>query len=240
MLEFIKLNNICVNFSNRSVLSNISLSLIPNRILTLIGPNGAGKSTLVRIILGLIKPDSGTIIRLDNLSIGYVPQKLYFNTLLPITVERFMKLSKSKKNSIIKILKMLKRVKAKDLRYRQLQTLSGGEMQRVLLAKALLNRPNLLVLDEPTQGVDVMGQFALYELINQIRYELKCSIVIVSHDLNFVMAKTDYVICLNNHICCSGTPETVCKNLEFISIFGIKHIKEFAIYHHHHNHIHHF
>lgn len=237
MLEFIKLNNICVNFSNRSVLSNISLSLTSNRILTLIGPNGAGKSTLVRIILGLIKPDSGTIFRSDDLSIGYVPQKLYFNTLLPITVERFMELSKPKKN---KISIMLKRVKARSLKYRQLQTLSGGEMQRVLLAKALLNCPNLLVLDEPTQGVDVMGQIVLYELINQIRHELKCSIVIVSHDLNFVMAKTDHVICLNNHICCSGTPESVCKNLEFISIFGVQHIKELAFYHHHHNHIHHF
>ncbi|QCI22180.1 zinc ABC transporter ATP-binding protein ZnuC [Buchnera aphidicola] len=239
MLEFIKLNNICVNFSNRVVLSNISLSLIPNRILTLIGPNGAGKSTLVRIILGLIKPNSGTIIRSNNLSMGYVPQKLHFNTFLPITVEGFMKLSTSK-NSTIKISKMLKRVKAKSLKSRQLQTLSGGEMQRVLLAKALLNTPDLLVLDEPTQGVDIMGQFALYELINQIRYQLKCSIVIVSHDLNFVMAKTDDVICLNNHICCSGTPEAVCKNLEFISIFGVNHIKDFAVYHHDHNHIHHF
>ncbi|WAI18525.1 MAG: zinc ABC transporter ATP-binding protein ZnuC [Buchnera aphidicola (Acyrthosiphon caraganae)] len=238
MFEFIKLKNVYVNLSNRSILTNISLSLIPNRVLTLIGPNGAGKSTLVRIILGLIKPDSGTIMRSYNLSIGYVPQKLNLNTLLPLTVERFMKLSQKTNN--IKISDILKRVKAESLKSCQLQQLSGGEMQRVLLAKALLKSPNLLVLDEPTQGVDVMGQLDLYSLINEIRNELKCSILMVSHDLNFVMAKTDDVICLNNHICCSGTPETVCNNLEFISIFGFKRVQELAVYHHDHNHTHNF
>jgi zinc transport system ATP-binding protein len=238
MLKFIELKNVYVNLSNRSILSNISLSLIPNRILTLIGPNGAGKSTLVRIILGLIKPNSGTIVRSCKLSIGYVPQKLSLNTLLPITVERFIKLSKKTDN--MQILKILKRVKAESLKDCQLQKLSGGEMQRILLARALLHNPNLLVLDEPTQGVDIMGQLALYELINQIRDELKCSVLMVSHDLNFVMAKTDDVICLNNHICCSGTPETVYNNAEFISIFGFQRVQEMSIYYHHHNHIHDF
>jgi zinc transport system ATP-binding protein len=236
MIELIKLKNIFVDFDNRSILSNISFSLISDRILTLIGPNGAGKSTLVRIILRLIKPTSGTIDYSSNLSIGYVPQKLYFNTLLPITVERFMKLSL--KIDTKKIFNILQRVKADHLRYLQLKHLSGGEMQRVLLAKALLKSPNLLVLDEPTQGVDITGQLDLYKIINQIQSELNCAILIVSHDLNFVMANTNYVICLNNHICCSGTPETVSKNLEFISIFGSKNIKDFAIYYHNHNHIH--
>lgn len=238
MLEFIKLQKIYVNFSNRSILSDISLSLIPDRILTLIGPNGAGKSTLVRVILGLIKPSSGKVLRLKNLSIGYVPQKLYINTLLPITVERFMKLSIKKNKK--KILEMLKRVKAESLIFFQLNKLSGGEMQRVLLARALLNNPDLLVLDEPTQGIDVIGQLNFYELINEIRCELKCSILMVSHDLNFVMAKTDDVICLNNHICCSGSPEIVCNNSEFISIFGSKYIQKLAVYQHDHNHIHNF
>ncbi|QCI23035.1 zinc ABC transporter ATP-binding protein ZnuC [Buchnera aphidicola] len=238
MLELVRLNNVCLNLSNRSILTNISLSLIPNRVLTLIGPNGAGKSTLVRIILGLIKPSSGSIIRSHNLSIGYVPQKLNLNTLLPITVERFMQLSQRRNNR--KILEILKRVNAESLKTYQLQKLSGGEMQRILLAKALLKNPNLLVLDEPIQGVDIMGQLALYKLINEIRYKLKCSILMVSHDLDFVMAKTDDVICLNNHICCSGTPETVCNNLEFISIFGFKRVQELAIYHHDHNHVHNF
>ncbi|AAM67862.1 zinc ABC transporter ATP-binding protein ZnuC [Buchnera aphidicola] len=236
MLELITLKNIHVSFSGRSILSNISFSLLSNRIITLIGPNGAGKSTLIRVILGLIQPNLGNIIRSPKISVGYVPQKLYFNNLLPITVEKFMKLSKRKKN--INILKILKRVKAQSLQYSRLQNLSGGEMQRILLARALLNNPNLLVLDEPTQGVDVMGQLDLYELINQIRSEMQCSILIVSHDLNFVMAKTNYVICLNKHICCSGTPQTVFKNLEFISIFGLKHIRELAIYQHNHDHVH--
>lgn len=239
MLEYVKLKNIYVNFSRRSILSNISFSLMPDKILTLIGPNGAGKSTLVRVILGLIKPDSGQIIYSSNLTIGYVPQKLSFNTLLPMTVKRFMQLSE-KENNNNKILDILKRLKVSSLQYCQLKNLSGGEIQRVLLAKAVLKNPSLLILDEPTQGVDVMGQIVLYELINQIRNQLKCAVLIVSHDLNFVMAKTNNVLCLNNHICCSGTPETILKNLEFISIFGLKRAQELAVYHHHHNHIHDF
>ncbi|QIQ41342.1 MAG: zinc ABC transporter ATP-binding protein ZnuC [Buchnera aphidicola (Aphis urticata)] len=236
MLGFIVLKNIYVNFSDRPILHNISLSLNANRIITLIGPNGAGKSTLIRVILGLIKPNSGTVLRSPYISIGYVPQKLYLNNLLPITVERFMKLSCRKKT--INILKILKRVKAESLRHLSLQTLSSGEMQRVLLARALLNNPNLLVLDEPIQGVDVMGQLDLYNLIHSIRDEFNCTILIVSHDLNFVMARTDHVICLNKHICCFGSPQTVFKNLEFISIFGLERIQEIAIYHHNHDHIH--
>ncbi|QFQ32491.1 zinc ABC transporter ATP-binding protein ZnuC [Buchnera aphidicola (Aphis fabae)] len=236
MSEFVVLKNISVNLSDRSILHDISLSLKANRIITLIGPNGAGKSTLIRVILGLIKPTSGIVFRSSNISIGYVPQKLYLNNLLPITVERFMQLSRHKKTT--NILKILKRVKAESFRYLSLKKLSGGEMQRVLLARALLNNPNLLVLDEPVQGVDVMGQLDLYNLIHCIRDELNCTILMVSHDLNFVMARTDHVICLNKHICCSGSPKTVFKNLEFISIFGLDRIQEIAIYHHRHDHIH--
>lgn len=236
MLKFVILKNIFVRFSNCYVLSNISFSLISNRIVTLIGPNGAGKSTLIRVILGLIKPDLGSVIRKPNILIGYVPQKIYLNHLLPITVERFMQLSKIKKD--VNILKVLKRVNAESLRYLPLQKLSGGEIQRVLLAKALLNNPQLLILDEPLQGVDIMGQLDLYKLINKIRSEIQCSVFIVSHDLNFVMAKTDYVICLNKHICCSGAPKKVFKSSEFISIFGLERIKKLAIYQHNHDHVH--
>lgn len=236
MLDFLVLKNVSVNFSNRPILSKISLSLVPNRIFTLIGPNGAGKSTLIRVMLGLIRPDYGHVYRSSNISIGYVPQKLNLNNLLPITVERFMKLSKMKNNA--NVLNILKWVKAESLQYLKLQKLSSGEMQRVLLARALLKKPNLLVLDEPVQGVDIMGQLDLYKLINKIRYKIKCAILIVSHDLNFVMAQTDYVICLNKHICCSGTPKSVIKNSEFITMFGLKRIKEFAIYQHDHDHIH--
>lgn len=236
MSELIILKNIYVNFSDRSILHDISLSLNANRIITLIGPNGAGKSTLIRVILGLIQPTSGKVLRSSHISIGYVPQKLSLNKLLPITVERFMQLSRYRKTT--NILKILKRVKAESFRYFSLKKLSGGEMQRVLLARALLNNPDLLVLDEPVQGVDVMGQLDLYNLIHCIRNELNCTILIVSHDLNFVMARTDHVICLNKHICCSGSPKKVFKNLEFISIFGLERIQEIAVYHHRHDHIH--
>ncbi|CAL4323091.1 Zinc import ATP-binding protein ZnuC [Buchnera aphidicola (Protaphis terricola)] len=237
MLNLISLKNIYVNFSNHSILQNISLSLTENRIFTIIGPNGAGKSTLIRVILGLIHPTTGKVFRSSNISIGYVPQKLYLNDLLPMTVDRFLRLSQYKKNTN-NILKILKRVKAESLQYFPLKRLSSGEIQRILLARSLLNNPNLLVLDEPSQGVDIIGQLDLYNLIYSIRRELNCTILIVSHDLNFVMSKTDYVICLNKHICCSGHPKKVFNSLEFISMFGLKRIKEIAIYHHNHDHIH--
>lgn len=235
----IKLKHVFVKFNNRYVLSNISFNLTKNRIFTVIGPNGAGKSTLIRIMLGLLKPFSGKIIRKKNLNIGYVPQKLCLNTDISITVSQFMQLSQS----IIKyhlVICALQRVHAIHLKDVYLEQLSGGEMQRMLLARALLKSPELLVLDEFTQGIDNKGQMDLYELINQIHYDLHCSVIIVSHDLNLVMAKTDEVLCLNNHICCSGTPESVYNNQEFISMFGFSGRKEFAVYRHEHNHHHDF
>ena len=234
----ITLKNIFVKFNHRYVLSNISFTLTTNRIVTFIGPNGAGKSTLIRIILGLLQPYTGIVIRKKNLKIGYVPQRLYFNKSIPITVDQFMKLLKGTNNH--SIVKSLKRVNAIHLQDLYLSQLSGGEMQRILFARALLKSPDLLVLDEFTQGIDTLGQIALYELINKIRYELHCAVIIVSHDLNLVMATTDEVLCLNNHICCVGTPESVYKNSEFISMFGILGTKEFAVYRHAHNHRHDF
>lgn len=185
----------------------MSLELKPGKILTLLGPNGAGKSTLVRVVLGLVTPDEGVIKRNGKLRIGYVPQKLYLDTTLPLTVNRFLRLRPGTHKE--DILPALKRVQAGHLINAPMQKLSGGETQRVLLARALLNRPQLLVLDEPTQGVDVNGQVALYDLIDQLRRELDCGVLMVSHDLHLVMAKTDEVLCLNHHICCSGTPEVV-------------------------------
>lgn len=236
MSSLISLENISVSFGQRQVLSNISLSLEPGRILTLLGPNGAGKSTLVRVVLGLIQPASGTLKRTDALRIGYVPQKLHLDPTLPLTVERFLRLRPDTRKS--DILPALKRVQAGHLQHAPLQKLSGGETQRVLLARALLNQPHLLVLDEPTQGVDVNGQVALYDLINQLRLELNCGVLMVSHDLHLVMAKTDEVLCLNHHICCSGTPEAVSRHPEFIAMFGPRGAEQLAIYRHHHNHRH--
>ena len=236
MSSLICLDRISISFGQRPVLSDISLTLQPGRILTLLGPNGAGKSTLVRVVLGLIQPDRGRLHRPDGLRIGYVPQKIQLDATLPLTVERFMLLRGSVKRA--DILPALKRVHAAQLLNYPLQKLSGGEMQRVLLARALLNQPQLLVLDEPTQGVDVNGQVALYDLIDQLRHELNCGVLMVSHDLHLVMAKTDEVLCLNQHICCSGTPEAVSKHPEFISMFGTRGAEQLAIYRHDHNHRH--
>ncbi|KOC87638.1 zinc ABC transporter ATP-binding protein ZnuC [Winslowiella iniecta] len=236
MSSLVTLENISVTFGQRRVLSDVSLKLEPGRILTLLGPNGAGKSTLVRVVLGLIAPSSGKLNRPAGLRIGYVPQKLHLDSTLPLTVDRFMRLRPGVKKA--DILPALKRVQAGHLLEYPLQKLSGGETQRVLLARALLNNPQLLVLDEPTQGVDVNGQVALYDLIDQLRRELNCGVLMVSHDLHLVMAKTDEVLCLNHHICCSGTPEVVSQHPEFISMFGSRGAEQLAIYRHHHNHRH--
>lgn len=230
------LNHISVTFGHRLVLSDISLQLRPGRIVTLLGPNGAGKSTLVRVVLGLVAPSHGSVVREAGLRIGYVPQKLHLDATLPLTVNRFMQLKPGVKRA--DILPALKRVQAGHLLDQPMQRLSGGENQRVLLARALLNRPQLLVLDEPTQGVDVNGQLALYDLIEQLRTELGCAVLMVSHDLHLVMAKTDEVLCLNQHVCCSGTPEVVSLHPEFIAMFGQRGAGQLAIYRHHHNHRH--
>lgn len=236
MTSLVTLDNVSIKFNQRNVLSGVSLALQPGRILTLLGPNGAGKSTLVRVVLGLLAPTTGSVKRDPGLRIGYVPQKLHIDPTLPVTVERFMRLTRGSKKA--EILPALKRVQAGHLLNAPLQKLSGGETQRVLLARALLNQPQLLVLDEPTQGVDVNGQVSLYDLINQLRVELNCGVLMVSHDLHLVMAKTDEVLCLNHHICCSGTPEAVSQHPEFIAMFGPRGAEELAIYRHHHNHRH--
>ncbi|WJY13292.1 zinc ABC transporter ATP-binding protein ZnuC [Pectobacteriaceae bacterium CE90] len=236
MSTLVTLDNISVQFGNRRVLTDISLTLQAGRILTLLGPNGAGKSTLVRVVLGLLSPDHGNIQRVPNLRIGYVPQKLHLDATLPLTVSRFMQLRPGVKKQ--DIMPALKRVQAGHLLDQPMQKLSGGENQRVLLARAILTNPQLLVLDEPTQGVDVNGQLALYELINQLRQELNCGVLMVSHDLHLVMAKTDEVLCLNQHVCCSGTPEVVSLHPEFLAMFGHRGAEQLAIYRHHHNHRH--
>lgn len=235
-IPLVTLNNVAVDFGHRPVLRDISLKLEAGRILTLLGPNGAGKSTLVRLVLGLLTPCSGTAERRRGLKIGYVPQKLYLDPTLPLTVDRFMRLSPGVRAA--DILPALERVNAGHLQRAAMQKLSGGETQRVLLAKALLGHPQLLVLDEPTQGVDVNGQVALYDLINQLRHQLGCGVLMVSHDLHLVMAKTDDVLCLNHHICCAGPPEVVSQHPEFNAMFGPQAARQLTIYRHHHNHRH--
>ncbi|CAL1329507.1 zinc ABC transporter ATP-binding protein ZnuC [Candidatus Providencia siddallii] len=233
MQQLISLNKISMFFKNKEILSNITFNLKKGEIITLLGPNGAGKTTIIRIVLGLLKPSSGSIKKKTNISIGYVPQKLYLNSTLPLTVKRFIML---KNNTCIKkIILALKKVNSLNLINKQMQDLSNGEIQRVLLSRALLNKPDLLVLDEPAQGVDIAGQINLYNLIYQLKTELFCTILMVSHDLHFVMAKSDKVLCINKHICCSGKPNTIYKHPEFISMFKYNNIHQLGIYNHKHN-----
>ncbi|QCI26013.1 zinc ABC transporter ATP-binding protein ZnuC [Buchnera aphidicola] len=234
----IKLENVYVNLCNRNILTNISLSLYSNNIVTLIGPNGAGKSTLIQVILNLLSPSAGSIFRASNLKIGYVPQKFTFDNNFPISVNKFMNLSVRVNKT--EILYTLNKLNIAHLKNMQMNTLSGGEMQKVFLARALLNHPQLLILDEPVQGMDINSQISFYKLINQLKKDLSYTILIVSHDLNFVMAQTDEVICLNKHICCSGTPKAITKNLKFIALFGSIPYNELALYSHYHNHTHNF
>ena len=236
MTQLILLDNVSVEIKHQKILHNVSLSINTNQIVTLLGPNGAGKSTLVKVILGLMPYTSGKITRLNNLTIGYVPQSIKLNPTLPITVKRFMLLNKQLNNK--NILNILSMVKAEYLIDKSMHQLSGGELQRVLLAQALAKRPQLLILDEPTQGVDVNGQVLLYDLISSAKKQFNCGILMVSHDLHLVMAKTDEVICLNHHICCSGTPASVSNDPEFISLFGQQGASQIAVYKHHHNHQH--
>lgn len=233
MTQLMALNNISVKINQQKILYDVSLTINLSQIITILGPNGAGKSTLVKVILGLISPTTGTIERASDLTIGYVPQSINLNPTLPITVNRFMQLNKQL--SYDDIIQTLSLVKAQYLIDRSMHQLSGGELQRVLLAQALAKRPKLLILDEPTQGVDVNGQVLLYDLIIDAKTKFSCGVVMVSHDLHLVMAKTDEVICLNHHICCSGTPASVSNDPEFVSLFGPHGASQIALYKHHHN-----
>lgn len=232
----IELRDINVQFDQQNILRNINLSLSSDSILTIVGPNGGGKSTLLKVLLKLIQPTSGEVIYHSNVRVGYVPQKIYLDHSLPLTVEKFLSLKKGiTKQDIEESLEMLSIF---HLRKNTMQKLSGGEMQRVLLARAILNKPNLLVLDEPTQGVDIAGQAELYQLIHQTRKQLNCAILMVSHDLHIVMADTNEVLCINQHICCAGMPEIVSNDPTFIHLFGHQFSHNIALYTHHHNHKH--
>lgn len=220
-LKFLHLDNVVYSDKKKPIVKDISFELNVAEILTIIGPNGAGKTTLLKLILGLIKPLSGKIWRADHLKIGYMPQRIEINPLLPLNVNGFLRLSQPNALKEQELEETLNIVGANHLRTEFLTTLSGGEWQRVLLAHALLRRPNLLILDEPAQGVDVMGQMNFYQLLATLRNELKCSIILVSHDLHLVMAATDKVLCLNGHICCSGPPQMVMNDPNYRQLFGV-------------------
>jgi zinc transport system ATP-binding protein len=231
----IRLDGIAVSFNGQTVLDDVELSVRPGEIVTLIGPNGAGKTTLVRVVLGLLQPERGNVRRTPRLRIGYMPQKLHVDATLPLSVLRFLRLVPGVDRK--RALAALAEVGAEQVIDSPLQSISGGEMQRVLLARALLREPQLLVLDEPVQGVDVAGQAELYRLISRLRERHDCGVLMVSHDLHLVMSATDQVVCLNRHVCCSGHPEQVSGDPAFIELFG-QDAKSLAVYHHHHDHDH--
>jgi zinc transport system ATP-binding protein len=221
---------------DRRILDRVDVAVAPNEIVTLIGPNGAGKTTLIRLLLGLATPDSGTIARKPGLRIGYMPQRFAPSPLLPITARRFLATARAAVHEELDA--RLAEVGAATAAGTQLNALSGGELQRVLLARALLGDPDLLVLDEPVRGVDVTGQTELFDLIAEIRRRRRCGMLIVSHELHLVMAATDRVICLNKHVCCAGRPESVSADPTFIAMFGAAAARQLAIYTHAHDHEH--
>lgn len=232
----VQASGVSCTLGSRQVLHNISLTLMPGQIITLIGPNGAGKTTLVKMLLGLLKPDTGTISRQAGLRVGYMPQKLHLAPTMPLSVKDFLSLAVHAR--IENREKALQEVGAAHLLQAQVHDLSGGELQRVLLARALIQDPQLLVLDEPVQGVDINGQAELYRLITRIRDAHGCGVLMVSHDLHLVMSATDEVLCLNQHICCHGHPEQVSNDPAYLELFGRRQAETLAVYHHHHNHKH--
>ena len=222
--------------SGRWLVRGVDLTVRRGEIVTLIGPNGSGKSTTARMATGVRRPDEGGVRHAPGLSVGYVPQKLAIDRTLPLTVERLMRLTGPQPVEAIRA--ALEEVGIPHLARAQVQTLSGGEFQRALLARAMIGKPDLLVLDEPVQGVDFTGEVAIYELIGRIRDRTGCGILLISHDLHVVMAETDTVICLNGHVCCSGTPESVVESPEYLRLFGARAAETLAIYRHHHDHTH--
>ncbi len=220
----------------RLILENINLSVEKGEIVTIVGPNGCGKSMLIRIILGLINPTSGTVTLRQGTRVGYMPQNLSLESLMPLTVERFLCLSPRATKE--KCQRFASDLGLTRILNNPVNAISGGERQRTLLARALLNEPELLVLDEPAQGIDINGQATMYEYIAEMRDKLQCSIIMVSHDLHLVIAGTDKVICLNQHICCSGRPAEITKHPEFINIFGEQVSTSLALYTHKHDHEH--
>ncbi len=222
--------------AGRWLVRGVTLSIDAGEIVTLIGPNGSGKSTTAKMTLGILKPDEGAIRRRPDLKISYVPQKLQVDWTLPLTVRRFMRLTGHA--SVSEADDAMAATGVSHLAAAEVRTLSGGEFQRVMLARAIARKPDLLVLDEPVQGVDFTGEIALYDLIKQIRDDLNCGILLISHDLHVVMAATDRVICLNGHVCCSGTPTVVASSPEYKALFGARAAPTLAVYEHRHDHSH--
>jgi len=231
-----RLTDIGVTVQGRAILRGVTLTIRRGQLITVVGPNGGGKSTLAKVVTGLRRPTEGQLDRPRDLRVGYVPQSLTLDPTLPLTVRRLLTLTR--RHDRAAVLAALARTGVAHLIDQSVHVLSGGERQRVLLARALLGRPDLLVLDEPVQGVDYAGEAALYDLIGALKSELGCAILMISHDLHLVMAATDEVLCLNGHVCCSGSPAQVTDHTEFRRLFGPRAADSYGIYRHHHDHEH--
>ena len=232
----LRARDISYSQGKRLILDRISFELRRAQITTIIGPNGAGKSTLTNIVNGLIGDYSGAIERSPELRIGYLPQKVYVNRLMPLSVERLLRLTRISSDAEIE--RALAQSDVAYLRQRQVHSLSEGELKRVLLARTTLGNPDLIVLDEPTAGVDISGEIRMYQLIGELRDQLQCAVLLVSHDLHLVMSQTDQVLCLNQHLCCSGLPESVSQHPEYLALFGQQVSDSIAVYAHNHDHVH--
>ena len=235
-------NNLLVSLENAGIykspkwlIRGVSLEVKSGQIVTLIGPNGSGKTTTAKMVLNILEPDEGSLKRYTN-KIAYVPQKINIDWTMPLRVVDFMRLTNNLSNN--EIIESLNQTGVEKLFKEQIHGLSGGEFQRVLLARAIAKKPELLVLDEPVQGVDFNGEIDLYNIIKNISANLNCGILLVSHDLHFVMSATDHVVCLNGHICCSGQPSSVIKDKAYIELFGEHRSKTLTYYQHDHDHTH--
>ncbi len=235
-MSLITVDRITVGYGSAPILRNVSLTIAPGEIVTIVGPNGSGKTTLLRALIGAVRPKTGTIRQKPGLRIGYVPQKLHIDPTLPMTVERFLNLPRHASRA--ECLRALDRAGVPDLSGEQMSGLSGGQMQRVLLARALISEPEILLLDEATQGLDQPGSAAFYQQIEEVRRQTGCAVLMISHELHVVMSASDRVICLNGHVCCEGTPEIVSAAPEYRALFGTGTGGALALYRHEHDHAH--
>lgn len=235
-MSLVDVENLSVRYAARTVLSHVSLSVARGEIVTIVGPNGSGKTSLLRAIIGAVKPSQGRVVRGTGVRVGYVPQKLHIDETLPMTVSRFLRLPGGVEVSAIDV--ALAQAGVPDLAKAQMSQLSGGQFQRVLLARALIGKPDLLLLDEATQGLDQRGSASFYQQIERVRQETGCAVLMISHELHVVMSASDRVICLNGHVCCEGTPAVVASAPEYRALFGTGTGGALALYRHDHDHGH--
>ncbi|WP_417586685.1 metal ABC transporter ATP-binding protein [Pararhodobacter oceanensis] len=235
-MSLVSIENLSISYGAKTVLSKVTLTVEPGEIVTIVGPNGSGKTSLLRSIIGAVKPSRGRVTQRADLRIGYVPQRLHIDRTLPMTVARFLRLPTRVAPEVID--DALAQAGVPDLAAAQMSQLSGGQFQRVLLARALIGKPHLLLLDEATQGLDQPGSAAFYQQIEKVRRNTGCTVLMISHELHVVMSASDRVICLNGHVCCEGTPEVVASAPEYRALFGSGTMGALALYRHDHDHSH--